>query len=247
MVVGGFTSIPSKNKFEVIYKRLIDAKKDALKTFELFSNLKIPDFTPKCEHVTISNPKHYAINEGRFISTEGLNIYEHNYRNHFYEKQKPYSTALHSYIKKRDSFMVGPLPRINLNWKMMSDDVKDAIKTSNINFPNYNPFNSHLARSIELIHDIDECIDIIKNLSNKEEKPESFICKSGFGAAITEAPRGSLYHSFTFDNNGYVVKADIVPPTAHNAYNVEKDMNNFVQTIKNLSIDEITLNCEMLI
>jgi len=247
MVVGGFSSIPNKNKFDDIYKRLKDAKKDALKTFELFSNLKIPDFTRKCEHVAISNPNKYAINEGRFISTEGLNIDELNYKNHVYEKQKPYSTALHSYIKKRDSFMVGPLPRVNLNWKMMSDDARDVIKISNVNFPNYNPFNSHLARSIELIHDIDECIDIIKNLSYKEEKPENFICKSGFGAAITEAPRGSLYHSFTFDNNGYVKKADIVPPTAHNAYNVEKDMNKFVQTIKNLPIDEITLKCEMLI
>ena len=129
----------------------------------------------------------------------------------------------------------------------MSDDARDAIKTSDVNFPDYNPFNSHLARSIELIHDIDECIDIINNLSFKEEKPESCICNSWFGVAITESPRGSLYHSFTFDNNGYVKKADIVPPTAHNAYNIEKDMNNFVQTIKNFSIDEITLKCEMLI
>jgi coenzyme F420-reducing hydrogenase alpha subunit len=247
MLVGGFSSTTNKNKFEAIYKRLKEAKKDAIKTFELFSNLKIPDFTRKCEHVAISNPKQYAINEGSFISTEGLNIDELNYRNFIYEKQKPYSTALHSYIKKRDSFMVGPLPRVNLNWKQMSDDARDATKTSDVNFPNYNPFNSHLARSIELIHDIDECINIINNLSYKEEKPESFICKSGFGAAITEAPRGSLFHSFTFDNNGYVKKADIVPPTAHNAYNIEKDMNNFVQTIKNLSIDEITLKCEMLI
>ncbi len=247
MIVGGFTSIPNKNKFDEIYKRLKDAKKDAFKTFELFSNLKIPDFTRKCEHMAISNPKQYAINEGRFRSTEGLNINELNYRNHIYEKQKPYSTALHSYIKKRDSFMVGPLPRVNINWKQMSDDARNAVKTSVVNFPNFNPFVSHLARSIELIHDIDECIDIIKDLSYKEEKSENIMCKSGFGAAITEAPRGSLYHSYTFDNNGIVKKADIVPPTAHNAGNVEKDMYNFVHTIIDSPLDEITLKCEMLI
>jgi coenzyme F420-reducing hydrogenase alpha subunit len=57
----------------------------------------------------------------------------------------------------------------------------------------------------------------------------------------------SLYHSYTFDNNGIVKKTDIVPPTAHNAYNIEKDMHNFVQTIIDLPMDEITLKCEMLI
>jgi coenzyme F420-reducing hydrogenase alpha subunit len=247
MIVGGFSSIPSKNKFEAIYKRLKDAKKDALKTFQLFAHLKIPDFQRKCEHIAISSPNQYAINEGRFKSTEGLDIDEKNYRNHIYEKQKPYSTALHSYIKKRNSFMVGPLPRVNLNWKQMSDDAKNAIEISDIIFPNFNPFVSHLARAIELIHDIDECIDIIRELPYKEEKPSSIICKSGFGAAITEAPRGSLYHSYTFDNNGFVKKADIVPPTAHNAYNIEKDMHNFVKTIIDSSVDEITLKCEMLI
>jgi coenzyme F420-reducing hydrogenase alpha subunit len=247
MIVGGFTSIPNKNKFEAIYKRLEDAKKDAFKTFELFSNLKIPEFSRKCEHIAITNPKQYAINEGRFKSTEGLNIDEINYRNHIYEKQKPYSTALHSYIKKRDSFMVGPLPRVNLNWKQMSDDARNAVNANGIKFPNFNPFVSHLARSIELIHDIDECIDIIRGFSYKEEKPSSIICKSGFGAAITEAPRGSLYHSYIFDNNGIVKKADIVPPTAHNAYNIERDMTNFVQTIVDSPLDEISLKCEMLV
>ena len=246
MIVDGFSSIPSKNKLEDFRRRLSDAKKDAFKSVDLFSNIEIPDFTRKCEHVAISNPEQYAINEGRFKSTEGLNIDEMNYRKHIYEKQKPYSTALHSYITGRDSFMVGPLPRVNLNLKQMSDDVRDAAKRSGFKFPNFNPFVSHLARALEVLHYIDECIEIIDRIPLKEEKT-NFMCKSGFGAAITEAPRGSLYHSYTLDNNGIVKKADIVPPTSHNAYNIEKDMNGFVQTILDLPLDEITLKCEMLV
>ncbi len=246
MIVDGFSSIPSKNKLEDFRRRLSDAKKDAFKSVDLFSNIEIPDFTRKCEHVAISNPEQYAINEGRFKSTEGLNIDEMNYREHIYEKQKPYSTALHSYVTERDSFMVGPLPRVNLNLKQMSDDAQDAAKRSGFKFPNFNPFVSHLARALEVLHYIDECIELIDGITLKEEKP-NFMCKSGFGAAITEAPRGSLYHSYTLDNNGIVRKADIVPPTSHNAYNIEKDMNGFVQTILDLPLDEITLKCEMLV
>ena len=35
-VVNGFTDIPSKNKMEIIRKRLVDAKQDAFKTVDLF-------------------------------------------------------------------------------------------------------------------------------------------------------------------------------------------------------------------
>jgi len=245
-VVGGFTYIPNKNQLQNVRKRLVETKQDALETVNIFSNINIPDFTRKCEHIAISDPNKYAINKGRFKSTEGLDIDEIEYRDYISEKQVPYSTALQSHIKNRDSFMVGPLPRVNLNFNQLSPDAKKAAKDSGIKFPNFNPFISHLARAIELVHDIDESIEIIDRLPFKDEKRE-VTCKSGFGAAITEAPRGSLYHSYDLDSNGIVRGADIVPPTAHNAYNIEKDMNKFVETILDLPIDEITLKCEMLI
>ena len=245
-VINGFTALPSKNKLQVIKKRLKEAKQDAYDTVDLFSGLKIPDFKRKCEHMAISDTKEYAINEGKFKSTEGLDIDEMNYRDYIFEKQKYYSTALHSYLKKRDSFMVGPLPRVNINFNRLSSDAKDAAERSNVKFPNFNPFVSHLARAIELVHEIDECIEIIYRLPLKEERGD-VVCKGGFGAAITEAPRGSLYHSYNLDNNGIVKSADIVPPTAHNAYNVEKDLYEFIPLVEDLSIDEIKLKCEMLI
>jgi len=245
-VVGGFTSIPNKNQLQKIKKRLMEAKDDAFKTVKLFTDVKIPNFTRKCEHIAISDTKEYSINEGRLKSTMGLDIDEMNYRDYISEKQVPYSTALHSQVRNRDSFMVGPLPRVNINFNQLSSDAKNAAEDSGIKFPNYNPFRSHFARAIELVHDIDESIEIIDRLPLKDEKKE-VVCRSGFGAAITEAPRGSLYHSYDLDSNGIVKGADLVPPTAHNAYNIEKDINEFVRTILNKSIEEITLQCEMLI
>lgn len=246
MVVNGFTALPSRNKMQGIRKRLVEAKQDAFDTVDLFSELEIPDFARKCEHVAVSDPKEYAINHGRLKSTEGLDIDEMEYRDYISEKQVSYSTAFHSYVKNRDSFMVGPLPRVNINFDQLSPDAKDAAKRSGVKFPNFNPFVSHLARAVELVHDIDECIKIIDRVPLREERRE-IKCRAGFGAAITEAPRGSLYHSYDLDSNGIVRGADIVPPTAHNAYNIEKDLNEFVQTILDLPLDEITLKCEMLI
>jgi len=246
-IVGGFSVIPSKNKLQAIRKQLIAGKKDALDTVELFSNIEIPQFIRKCEHIAISDTKSYAINNGRFRSTAGLNIHESEYRDYISEKQVPYSTALHSHVKTRDSFMVGPLPRVNLNFGQLSSDAKEAAKRSGVKFPNFNPFVSHLARAIEVLHNIDESIEIIDRLPLKEEGKREIVCRAGFGAAITEAPRGSLYHSYLLDNNGIVQKADLVPPTAHNANNVEKDMHEYLLTILDEPIEEITRKCEMLV
>ncbi len=245
-VVGGFTALPNTNQIQTIRKRLLVIKQDAYETVDLFSELEIPDFKRECEHVAISDPKGYAINHGRLKSTKGLDIDEDEYRDYIHEKQVPYSKALQSHVKNRDSFMVGPLPRININFSQLSSDARDAAKRSGVKFPNFNPFVSHLARAIELVHNIDESIEIIDRLSLKEESI-NIVCNSGFGAAITEAPRGSLYHSYDLDNNGIVRGVDLVPPTSHNTYNIEKDMNQFIQTILDLPLDEITLKCEMLI
>ncbi len=245
-VIGGFTALPTKEQLGTIRKRLVEAKKDAHETVDLFTRVGKPSFERKCEHIAISDPRHYAINEGRLRSTEGLNIHETEYRDYIYEKQVPYSTALHSYVKTRDAFMVGPLPRVNLNIPQMSPDAKDAAKRSGIKIPSYNPFNSHLARAIELVHDIDESLEIIDRLPLKEDR-QAYHYKAGFGAAITEAPRGSLYHSYLLDNNGIVKKADLVPPTSHNARNIEKDIYDLVKQNSDLSVKELTLHCEMLI
>jgi sulfhydrogenase subunit alpha len=246
-VVGGFSALPTRNKLDALRKRLVDAKKDASDTIDLLTTVEIPHFVRKCEHLAISDEKSYAINKGRFRSTEGLNIHESEYRDYISEKQVPYSTALHSSVKTRSSFMVGPLPRVNLNFGQLSSDAKDAAKRSGVKFPSYNPFTSHMARAIEVVHNIDECIEIIDRLPLKEEGKREITCRAGFGAAITEAPRGSLYHSYLLDNNGIVLKADLVPPTAHNANNVEKDMHEFLQTILNEPLEDIKLKCEMLV
>lgn len=58
---------------------------------------------------------------------------------------------------------------------------------------------------------------------------------------------GILYHSYKINREGIIVGSDIVPPTAHNANNIEKDLWQFVPNLLNLPLEEATLKCEMLI
>lgn len=245
-MINGFSYLPSKDSLKEIHGRLKNAKEDALETVRLVATLKYPDFKRKCEHVAIYSPEEYAVNEGTLISTEGLDIGVWEYRNHIKEKHVPPSHALHSYIEGRGSFMAGPLPRINLKYAQLSPDAKQVAQEIGFIIPSYNSFDSITARAIELVHSIDESIDIIESL-NLQEEDKSFVAREGEGSSITEAPRGILYHRYAINRNGIIEDADIVSPTAHNVNNMEQDLWQFVPTVLDLPHEEATLKCEMVI
>ncbi len=245
-VVNKFTKIPSKQCLDHVKERLNQAKIDAERTVEMFAELPFPNLQSDEELVALTHPKKYAINEGRLVSNKGLDTREEEYRKYIVERQVKHSTAKHSLTALRGSFMVGPLARVTLNYNQLSDEAKRVAETYSFKRQSSNPFISHLARAIEVLDFICESIVIIDRLSLKEES-RSFKIKAGFGHAITEAPRGILYHSYNIDGEGIVRSADIVPPTAHNAKNIEKDMHLLVEMIPDLSVDEMTHMCEMLI
>lgn len=245
-VVNGFTKIPDKEDVKKMRQRLLDAKKDVQATVEFIASLKIPEFVRKCEHVALSSSKEYAINEGLLSSTEGIMVEEKKYREYIKESQVDYSWAKHSEIAGRSTFLVGPLARVNLNFDKLSHDSKKTAQQIGFNVPNFNPFMSHVARALEVINAIDDCISIMDRVPLKEED-RSYEIRPGTGCAITEAPRGLLYHSYEIGEEGVVKKADIVTPTAHNARNLENDLRELVPSIANLSDEEATLRCEMLV
>lgn len=245
-LVKGFTNVPEKEQMKKIRERLVDAKKDALETIELVSTLKIPDLAVDSEHLSISQPDEYAMNEGRLKSTKGIDADESEYRDYIAESQVDYSWTKQSRVIGRDSFLVGPLARVNINFDQLSYDTRRMAQKIDFKVPNFNPFASIIARALEVLNAIDDSIVIIDRLPLKEED-RSFEVKAGRGYAITEAPRGILYHAYTLDEKGEVTKADIVTPTAENLKNVENDFLQLIPKITDLSEEEATLRCEMLV
>ncbi|MGB9859269.1 MAG: Ni/Fe hydrogenase subunit alpha [Moorellaceae bacterium] len=243
--IGGFTSVPSRQELQAIGERLEEARVEALATIDLVASLSIPSFDREGEHVALSEDKAYAINGGRLISTRGLDIPAWQYRNHIKERHIPHSHALHSYIEGRGSFLVGPLARVNLNLDKLAPTARQAAQALGI-FPTFNPFYSIVARAIEVLHSIDTCLEIIARLDPQPEEVP-YTVQAGQGFALTEAPRGTLYHSYRINEQGLVEEADIVTPTAHNVANMEEDLRAFVPGVLDLPLEEATLKCEMVI
>jgi sulfhydrogenase subunit alpha len=73
---------------------------------------------------------------------------------------------------------------------------------------------------------VDRCIEDIDALLSDGLKDEGLVeidVKAARGIGAVEAPRGILYHDYTFDDEGCIVKCNVITPTAQNAYNMEKD------------------------
>ncbi len=246
VVPAGFTRLPDPDLLSDLRERLEEAREFAADTVRLGAGISYPEFERPCEHVALRAEDEYAVLTGRLVSSHGLDVAPWEYRNHIREEHVPYSNSLYSYIRGRGTFMVGPLARVNLNFDQLSDAAREAARESGINFPSQNPYHNLVARAVELLHAIDECIEIIDGYEPFTQD-RRYQVRAGKGYAITEAPRGTLYHAYAINEDGIVEEADIVTPTAHNVANMEQDLREFVPRVLDLDPEEATLQCETVI
>ena len=90
---------------------------------------------------------------------------------------------------------------------------------------------NNLCQAIELVHSVERCIKDIDELLWNGITDEGLVEYEPFesrGINAIEAPRGLLYHDYSFDEEGRITKANIITPTAQNAANVEKDVRVIV-------------------
>lgn len=244
--VGGFSDLPTKEALRQVAVRLEEALEDGLAAAQLIGKLAVPEMSWDFTSVALSDSKEYAVNGGRLLSDAGLDIDPALYRQHFKESHLSHSSALHSSLDE-SSFLVGPLARVNLNFDRLSAKGKEAARLTGVSFPSKNLFHSVAARAAELVHSIEEAREIIERLGQPVQENGGYIVRSGCGAAITEAPRGTLSHSYCFNEQGVVEEADIVAPTSRNVNNMEEGLRRFIPEHLHLSDEELTLKCEIFI
>jgi coenzyme F420-reducing hydrogenase alpha subunit len=132
----------------------------------------------------------------------------------------------------------------------LSGQARNAFEKLDIDWFSGNPFHNNIAQAIELIYSIEKAIEIIDELLTtglKREKPVEITTGPGAGTGAVEAPRGTLYHSYSFDKAGRLAEADIITPTAQNLANVEKDLRTCVENSIHESNESITSKLEMIV
>ena len=245
--VGGFYRAPARAELGRLADELAWARDAALETVRWVAGFECPDFEPDYEFVALRHPTEYPMNEGRIASTAGLDVTAHEYDAHFVEEQVAHSNALQSRLRARGAYFCGPMARYALNAERLSPLVREAAREAGLPPVCRNPFRSIVVRAVEILHACDEAVRLV---ATYEPPPRPFVDvvpRAATGHAVTEAPRGLLYHRYRLADDGTIEDAKIVPPTSQNQKSMEDDLARFVAPRLALPQDELTRQCEQAI
>ncbi len=245
--VGGFYRIPRKKDLQALVDDLTWARDRAVETVRLTATFDFPDLEQDYDFVALRHPDEYPFNGGQFVSTSGLDIAIREYEFHFEERHIPHSNALHSVQKGIGAYQVGPMARFNLNFDQLTPVARQVAQQVGVVPPVKNPFKSIVVRSIETVYAYEEALRLIAEYEEPDAPSVRVDPQAGLGFGASEAPRGTLYHRYRLDDEGVIMDAKIVPPTAQNQPSIESDMRKYVTANIDMDREQLTWRVEQAI
>ena len=245
--VGGFYRAPTRRELAPLRERLLRARESAREAVAWTGKLPFPDFERDVELVSISEPGEYPIDRGRLVSNRGLDIAPHEFEQHVLEEHVEHSNALYARMKGRGAYLAGPLARYNLSFDRLSPVAQDAAREAGLGKACRNPFQSIVVRAVEVLYAFDEAVRIIDAYEQPDRPAIPLEPRAAVGYGWTEAPRGTLYHSYELDDAGKILRAKIVPPTSQNQRSIEEDLFELVTEMIDAPEEELQLRCEQAI
>ena len=165
-IPGGFTKLPAEKELAALRKKLVEeGLPDADFALDVLASLagKFPDFTRETEYVSIYKNNEYALYDGQICSSDSGLCPVENYLEVTNEFIVPHSSSKHARFN-RSSYMVGALSRYNNNEKLLKPRAKKAANKLGLSAPCYNPFMNTAVQMVEVIHCIEDAIDLLDQL-----------------------------------------------------------------------------------
>ncbi|WP_292460771.1 F420-non-reducing hydrogenase Vhu subunit A [Methanothermococcus sp.] len=151
-----------------------------------------------------------------YLNYIGEHVVSHNYVKYPYNKKVGYPEGI---------YRVGPLAMINV-CDGMATPLADEARNEFIEIFG-NPANQSLAYNHARLIELLAACERTKELLNDSEITSTDVKaevepKAGNGVGVVDAPRGVLIHNYETDDNGIVVKANMIVATTHNVPTMEK-------------------------
>jgi len=247
-MVGGFSAYPTHQELERMKERIEESRPKLQTAIDVWATLEEIPFERKTDYLCIRREDEYALVDGDIVTLSGLRAPVEDYKNHIKERVPDYSFAKAGEMNGC-GFFVGALARLNINNDHLLPFAKKTLRQLGIKLPSYNTFHNNAAQLVECAQVFEMTEQTIDRLlrSDLEWHEPKVVPRAGRGTHIAEAPRGSLLHSYEFDKNGLLKKADIIAPTTMNYVNMEEDARAFFPLIDSKPPDEIKLYLNRLI
>jgi sulfhydrogenase subunit alpha len=234
-IIGGFGRVPSTDELISLRDQVRDGLGDCEKALAVLRTIPIPEFVNEPIRCAAIVPEDEAFFFGKEmeILDNGVRtrIPVRDYRKLTNEYLVPHSHAKHSLYNGR-SYMVGALPRLTLNGDRITGMARKAWEELKFKTPSSNILMNNVAQAIEMIFSVEQALRLLDEILNAgavQEAPVSYKAHACSGAAATEVPRGTLFHSYEIDSDGRIAAADVITPTAQNLSNAEDQLRATVK------------------
>ncbi|MFW5922874.1 MAG: Ni/Fe hydrogenase subunit alpha [Planctomycetota bacterium] len=248
---GGFGQLPTEKQLRELKSDIEDRIPDFQTIAEALLELagELPDFDRPTEYVALTNAGYYTFYHGDVGSTDvEKTVPVQDFEDVINEYVSPQSTAKWTRWH-RDSYAVGALARYNRNADQLLPLAQETAEKFGLRQGCSNPYFNNVAQLVELFQVVEHTLGLIDELLDDGIEPEKpdVTPQAGWGVGCCEAPRGILFHSYRFDDDGRCTNANISIPTNQNHANIQKDFESLVPQIINRDEDEIRLLLEMLV
>lgn len=244
---GGFWKAPERAAVAAMAGPMARARDDALAAVRWVASLPFPAAERAYSFLALRHDADYPFCEGRIALGSGpaaetfaVDAFDTRTAEH----QVPHSTALHGRLADGTAYLTGPLARYALNRDRLRPVAREAADAAGLGPVCRNPFRAIVVRAIEVLQACDEAVDLIAAYAPPDPPAVPLAPRAATGAAATEAPRGLLWHRYTFEADGAVAKARIVPPTSQNQPSIEDDLRRLAPGWLDLPDDALRARCE---
>jgi sulfhydrogenase subunit alpha len=245
--VGGFYRVPTRRELLALRDQLEAAVEDADKTVRWVAGFDFPDLETDVDFFALTTPDRYPIESGELATTSGIVAPVSAFDELVVEHQVPHANALHAHMADGSVYLTGPLARFALNAERLTPRAAALVGEIGLEVPCRNPFRSIIVRAIETLVACEEALRIVDGYEPPEHPAVDVTPRAGVGHGATEAPRGILYHRYEIDDDGKILTARIVPPTAQNQPAIEYDLATVAAANLHLSDLDLQWLCEQTI
>ncbi|MBN1162590.1 nickel-dependent hydrogenase large subunit [Patescibacteria group bacterium] len=245
--VGGFLKLPNQTNFTSLISRLEEIRPKVLRGINLFAEWD-EVLVRNSDYLALRNDERFEFIEGEVVNSNGKRVPEEQFHDFLKSVVIPYSHAEgYVFSDTHEDYLVGSLARLNLNSDKLHPRTKGSMAGFIKIFPSNNIYHNNVAQAIEILHCVDEAIDIMQSIVIREEKPIRKPPQAGRGVGVIEAPRGILYHMAEIDGTGMITDYDVIVPTAQNQINIENDLKKFFNENLHKKQEDLKFEAEKII
>lgn len=234
--IGGFIHFPDEEGVKIAIEKLKSIREAAVRCVDVFREAPF-HFDRQADYMGLVPDGSFGYLNGRIRTSKNVEYAEEDYRSLIEHTVLPYSQAS-AYSYKGTSYMVGALARINIAQEKLHPKTRESLKDTLALFPSTDIFYNNLAQAIEIVHSIDESIDLLEQNTFVKEPPVKKEFREAEGIGVIEAPRGLLYHRIKIDAEGHVIDGEVIVPTGQNQISIEQDAGRLVQQMLDDGIDD---------